>query len=113
MKLYLDTNILIFSLLNQGELSIETNELIQDYSNVLQTSTTCVHEMIHLCQIGKLEEGKKKRNKIRPEDILAMLNDSGVHIVPVSERHLSVYAKLPLLTEHREILQTALSSLKQ
>lgn len=102
MKIYLDTNILIFLLTNQDELSVGTKELISDYANVLQTSTVCVHELIHLCQIGKLEEGKRKRDRIRPENIQALLDRSCIRIVPVTERHLDAFASLPLYEEHRD-----------
>ena len=78
MKIYLDTNILIFLLTNQDELSANTQRLIGDYANVLQTSSVCVHELIHLCQIGKLEEGKRKKDR------------------------LNVYASLPLHEAHRD-----------
>ncbi len=81
MKLYLDTNILIFSLLNREELTLEVKNLMEDYANVLQTSTLCVQELIHLCQIGKLEEGRKKRNMVRAEDILERIENAGIDIV--------------------------------
>ncbi|HIX86138.1 MAG TPA: type II toxin-antitoxin system VapC family toxin [Candidatus Parabacteroides intestinigallinarum] len=104
MKLYLDTNILVFSFLNREELSIEVKELMEGYANILQTSILCVHELIHLCQIGKLEEGKKKRRNVmlRPEEILERIEDVGIEIVPVSKRHLSVYASLPLMDDHKD-----------
>lgn len=102
MKIYLDTNILIFLLTNQDELSANTQRLIGDYANVLQTSSVCVHELIHLCQIGKLDEGKRKRNHIRPEEIQALLDESEIRIVPVTQQHLNVYASLPLHEAHRD-----------
>ena len=89
MKIYLDTNILIFLLTNQDELSANTQRLIGDYANVLQTSSVCVHELIHLCQIGKLEEGKRKKDRIRPENIQGVSGKSmwvGInHRKPVEE----------------------------
>ena len=102
MKIYLDTNILIFLLTNQDELSANTQRLIGDYANVLQTSSVCVHELIHLCQIGKLEEGKRKKDRIRPENIQALLDRSCIRIVPVTQQHLNVYASLPLHETHRD-----------
>lgn len=52
---YLDTNILVFLLEKRNdEISKEVGKVIMDYGNLLYTSTVCVHELIHLFQIGKL-----------------------------------------------------------
>lgn len=107
MRLYLDTNILIFTLLNPDELTMEVKNEILDYKNILLTSTVCVEEMIHLCQIGKLDEGgqkkkKKKQSGLQAEDIVQKVRDARIEIVPVSEQHLETYATLPLEDDHRD-----------
>ena len=50
MRLYLDTNILIYFLYNRDELSDDVKMILFDYSNILLTSFVCVHELIHLCK---------------------------------------------------------------
>ncbi len=56
MRLYLDTNILVALLTKQDDkLDNDTLELVTDYSNVLYTSTVCIHELIHLRKIGKVK----------------------------------------------------------
>ena len=104
MRLYLDTNILIFTLLNLDELTMEVKNEIFDYENILLTSTVCVEEMIHLCQIGKLDEGKKKKKQsgLQAEEIVHKVRDARIEIVPVSEQHLETYAALPLEGDHRD-----------
>lgn len=59
MKIYLDTNIVLFFLFKQEELSIKVSNMLFDYSNILLTSTVCVDELIHLCQIEKIGNNKK------------------------------------------------------
>lgn len=54
MRLYLDTNILVFLLCDKTSLSKDVLELIFDYSNTLYTSVICVQELIHLFQLGKV-----------------------------------------------------------
>ena len=54
MRLYLDTNILVFLLGDHQSLDKDVLGMIFDYSNTLYTSTTCVHELIHLFQIKKI-----------------------------------------------------------
>ncbi len=53
MRLFLDTNILVFFLYDRYKLCADEKERLFDYLNVLYTSTVCVQELIHLCQIGE------------------------------------------------------------
>lgn len=94
MRLFLDTNILVFFLYDPNELCTDVKECLFDYSNTLFTSTVCVQELIHLCQIGKIsQEGNS---------ILNALNETGVSIEQVSAKHLSELATLPLHDDHRD-----------
>lgn len=94
MKLLLDTNIVAFLLFNKDELHADVVNLLNDYSNTLYTSSVCVHELIHLCQIGKV--------KAAPEAVIREVGDAGVSIVPAGERHLTTLASLPLYDDHRD-----------
>ena len=94
MRLSLDTNILVFFLYDQDELCSDVKEILFDYSNTLFTSSICVHELIHLCQIGKI--GKDSNQ------ILALMNDIGIKIEPVTQKHLSALTSLPLMGDHRD-----------
>lgn len=99
MRFYLDTNILIFSVLNPEELSRDTREILNDYSNILLTSNICIHEFIHLAQIGKLGKGKQS---IEPITVLKTISDAGIEIIPVSRLHLRQFATLPFHGDHRD-----------
>lgn len=103
MKVYLDTNILIFALMDDDELSADVKAIMDDCSNLMYTSSVCIHEAIHLCQIGKLENTRKKKARtIRPEVIMQMVKDFGIEIIPVSCHHLAVYASMPIDEDHRD-----------
>lgn len=100
MRYYLDTNILAFLILgNDDDLSVDTIALLNDYSNQLLTSGVCIHELIHLCQIGKLGD---KHHFAKSIDIVEMIKSAGIEIVSVCERHLQEFAMLPMCENHRD-----------
>ena len=91
MKVYLDTNILSFLLREEPDsISRDVSAMIMDYSHLLCTSTVCVHELIHLVQIGKLSVGRKGRE------------ESPTAIEEWLERHLKQLASLPIQGDHRD-----------
>lgn len=101
MRLYLDTNILIFFLFQPDDLSNHVSQILLDYANILLTSTVCVDEVIHLCQIGKINYGGKK-DAISAKDIIASIEGIGIDIISVSKKHLQQVAALPLFEGHRD-----------
>ncbi len=102
MRLYLDTNILVFLLGDQPSLSDDVQELIFDYSNTLHTSSVCVHELIHLFQIGKITWKKQDGKRCEATDILEDLHSMYIDILPVTEKNLETYASLPIMRDHRD-----------
>lgn len=91
MRLFLDTNILVFFIFDHEELCADVKEYLFDYSNPLFTSTVCVQELIHLCQIGKIGGTKKKKNVVGANDILPWIKNMDIKI-----------ASLPLHNDHRD-----------
>lgn len=103
MRYYLDTNILAFLLQKQrNELHPNTISIIEDYSNVLITSSVCVAELIHLCHIEKVFNDSRKRTLESAEAILPWLKEMWIEIVPVNDLHLHHYAALSLRDDHRD-----------
>lgn len=102
MRYYLDTNILIYMLnRNSNELSRDVVAILMDYSNTFRTSTVCVHELIHLFQIGKVPLKRNGKNADISE-FSEWLKNMGIDIVPVSVKHLEKLASLPLMDDHRD-----------
>lgn len=101
MRVYLDTNILAFLLLDNGEVSDDVQVILDDYDNALMTSVVCADELIHLCQIGKIPVNKKGIIK-SPKDITEWLEGNGIQIVGVNKNHLDVVAGLHLYDDHRD-----------
>ncbi|MCD8289834.1 MAG: type II toxin-antitoxin system VapC family toxin [Prevotella sp.] len=106
MRLYLDTNIVIF-MLNKDEKSIDddTQKMLLDDGNVLFTSAICVQEIVHLTQTGNLFADKKKKKrqyKSQPFDIIDRVKALGIEIVPINELHLRKLQTLPIVHDHRD-----------
>lgn len=98
MRYLLDTNILVFFFTAPAELHRDIRYIIDDYESQLYTSSVCVQELIHLIQIGKVQH--KCFKKI--EDIFMYMQQAGIHIAPITEKHLREYANLPLDLDHRD-----------
>ncbi len=102
MKLYLDTNILVYILLKrEDDIHRDVHALLSDYSNTLSTSSICVAELIHLFQIGKVTWGRKNNHQTSHR-LVENLKDMNIEIVPITEQHLQAYDALPLHEEHRD-----------
>ena len=96
MRYYLDTNILVYIITkDKDNLSHEVTEIIRDFSNQLFTSSVCVHEIIQLLQIGKIDSSKHE--KYNAQDIFKYLDEFGVDIVFANKRHLETMAAMPAL----------------
>ncbi len=103
MKVYLDTNMLYFLLLkNDDDISPAVTSILGDYQTVLSTSSVCVHELIHLCHIGKIPVGKKKSTLKNAHDVLSWLYDMNIGIVTVTDKHLDEYSDLPFYDDHKD-----------
>ena len=102
MRLYLDTNILIFLLNEKKSLDNNVLEILFDYSNVFYTSTVCVHELIHLSQIGKILWKKQNGKPFIAEDVLGSLHEMSIEIKTITEKHLAQYASLPIIKDHHD-----------
>lgn len=102
MRYYIDTNILVFLITEQrDEISPDVQSLISDYGNIMQTSTVCVQELIHLYQIGKLPF---RRRSHQPDagEIVGWLDAAGIDVSPICREHLQRYSELPLYDDHHD-----------
>ncbi len=102
MRYYIDTNILVFLVTGQkDEIHPDVKEIIFDYENLMQTSSVCVQELIHLCQIDKLTFNKGE-NAPSANEIVGWLDEMGINVLPVNKTHLQRYSELSVLSDHRD-----------
>jgi PIN domain nuclease of toxin-antitoxin system len=99
MRYYLDTNILVFVLgYNRDELSTQTLDILEDYSNRFYLSTVVIREMILLYKEGKLGHLKYKTY----QDLFIVIDELGYEIKPVVKKHLFSYAELSQAESHKD-----------
>ncbi len=100
MRMYLDTNILIYLLTGRDyEIDNDAMELLTDSSNLLFTSPVCVHEFIYLRQSGKISVSKDWK---KDTDVVQRLTDFGIEITNVTPAHLQAEERLPLIEKHKD-----------
>lgn len=101
MRLYIDTNIIVFLFMGGDDLSMDVRALLDDMDNSIMTSSVCVAEFVHLCQIGKVPISK--RSPINsPEGITTWIEDLGIAIVPLNKDHVRAMSGIPLQGDHRD-----------
>ena len=95
MRYYLDTNIVVFLLVDNDNISRGVFALINDYSNTFYVSTEVIKEVIHLHKRGVIKENRFKTAK----DILNAIERAGIEIKPLNEKHLLKYADMIIPVE--------------
>ena len=100
MRYYLDTNILIFVLLEKmhNQLSSEVRRIIKDCSNRFYVSSVVVREFIHACKTGGIREMHPNSAK----ELFETMEESGIEIVPMNKHHLLQYAALETVSGHKD-----------
>ena len=98
MRYLIDTNIVLFVLTDQEQLTRETEDILNDYNNQIYVPAEAIKELIHLYQSGKLEVRKWKIAR----DIVDFIKDANFEIKSPREEHLKTLADLPLLPDHKD-----------
>lgn len=100
MKIYLDTNILIYMLAGESDnIDGDTWMLLTDPENLLCTSTVCMQELIYLKQKGKVFPEKRRRGERADLSLVDRVARLGIDIIPFNEYHLRQLEQLPLLKD--------------
>lgn len=102
MRYYLDTNTLVFVLLDRKQLESHVRDITSDLGNAFYVSSACAQELIHLCQADRLGYLVGRKKRLEAEDALERIRDSGIVIVPINETHLASLATLPFFSDHHD-----------
>ena len=104
----LDTNILVFMISGDSEsFSNEIKNILDDFSNQLNTSVFAVSELIQLYRIGKV---KTKKYKSEAEIIEALEQEFYIKTLPFSFEHSKILAKLKIADGHNDPFDHAIIS---
>jgi len=99
MRSYLNTNILLFVLLNKSdELDNKVTDILDDYSNLFFVSTVAIKEIILLYKKGEF----KKSNYKTYRDLFDTIEELNYEIIPVTKKHLFVYAELETAEDYKD-----------
>jgi tRNA(fMet)-specific endonuclease VapC len=97
----LDTNIIIFFITNRfkEDVSSDIKSILQDYSNILYTSSVSVLELLQLCRIGKVKLAKG----VKPEHLSTIIeSDFNIKIQPFTTQNLHTLSKLSISEGHND-----------
>ncbi|GHT16035.1 twitching motility protein PilT [Bacteroidia bacterium] len=93
----LDTNVVLFFLIERDELSLRVRNITEDYNNVFYVSMISVVEMTHLVKAGKFRKKWKS-----PEEIMPALAEANFILLPIKPEHLDAYARLQATQGHND-----------
>jgi len=106
VRYLLDTNILVFLLLNQEELSPRARAIVKDYSNLLYTSSVCIVELLQLYRIRKVEQVYKTTDAL----LCALTKELYVEVLPFGKRQINTLMKLSIAPGHNDPFDHAVIS---
>jgi PIN domain nuclease of toxin-antitoxin system len=99
MRYLIDSNILIYYIADNEQLTAEVKDILTDYGNQIYVPSRCVEELIHLRQCGRINvKGWKSA-----EDIVDFITDDlQFGIKHTGDDHLRTLARLPMLSDHKD-----------
>ncbi|OYU83818.1 MAG: toxin PIN [Flavobacterium sp. BFFFF2] len=96
----LDTNILVYVLLSEFDnLSNDSKIILNDYDNLLFTSSLSVMEILQLLRIKKI---KAKKYQTPTELFSAIEKEFYIKIVPFAKEHVQTLARLQIPADHND-----------
>ncbi|MCL2739496.1 MAG: type II toxin-antitoxin system VapC family toxin [Bacteroidales bacterium] len=99
MRFYLDTNVLIYVLMQEDDsISREVQRILDDYSNRFYVSSVVVRELIHAYKNGGIKDNDIKS----VNDLFDAMDKSEIEIVPMNKHHLLQYAALDVVSGHKD-----------
>ncbi|MGC4128254.1 MAG: type II toxin-antitoxin system VapC family toxin [Bergeyella sp.] len=107
MRYLLDTNIVVYVISNDYEISNDTQSILEDYSSLLFMSSVSLIELAQLFRIGKI---KSKKYKSSTEMTKAIEEEFGIKILPFAKEHGITLTKLDIAENHNDPFDHAIIS---
>ena len=99
MRYYLDTNVLIYVLMQDFDsISRDVEHLLDDHSNLFYVSSVAVRELIHAYKTNGIKDSGLKSVKT----LFDTMENMGIEIVPMNKYHLLKYAELDTAAGHKD-----------
>lgn len=106
-RFLLDTNVLVFILINPESISCDVDLILKDFSNQLYTSSITISELIHLHKINKIQS---KDYKSASEIQEAIEKEFYIEILPFNKIHTKTLANLTIAENHNDPFDHAIIS---
>ena len=102
----LDTNILVFLVLDQEELSPMVRDIVDDYSSMLCTSAVCIVELLQLYRIRKIRPKYKTAGAL----LAALVDKFSLEILSFGEKQIKALTELYVAPGHNDPFDHAVIS---
>lgn len=97
MNLLIDTQILIWWLLDDPKLNLSIRELLARLENTIHVSQISLIEIAIKQKLGKLPE-----LDVPITTLAELIESDGFILLPIEVGHIQAYANIPLLANHRD-----------
>lgn len=98
MRCLIDTNILIFAVIDNSSLDSDTSAILSDYENIIYVSSASIFEALHLFQNKRIKTKFKTANDF----LRAIEIDFNPRILHTKAEHFTTYANLPIVEGHND-----------
>lgn len=98
MRYLIDTNILIFILIDKHYIDSNVKHLLSEYNNVFYVSSSSIFEALHLFQTGRIAPKQKTSDEFLKE-IKTVYN---LQILHTKTEHFDTFAKLAAVPGHND-----------
>lgn len=99
MRALIDTNILLFFILDKEQLTKKVQDILDDYSNELYIASESIREIVELLRAGKIHFDEWKPAK---KVIDYIKNETPIIIKYAKEEHYKTYSELPWFDDHKD-----------
>lgn len=98
MRYLIDTNILIFILIDKHYIDTNVKHLLSDYNNVIYVSSSSIFEALHLFQTGRIAP----KQKTADEFLTALKTVYNLQILHTKTEHFDTFSRLPKVSGHND-----------
>ena len=98
MRYLIDTNILVFAVIDSSNLDRDTSAILSDYENIIYVSAVSIFEALHLYENKRI----KTRFKTADEFLKAIEIDFNPRILHTKAEHFATYAELSVVEGHND-----------
>lgn len=98
MRYLIDTNILIFLLIDNEFIDKNVRYILSDYNNDVYVSSSSIFEIVHLFQNNRISTKIKTA-----KDLLTTIEEEfNLKVIHTKKEHFETFAKLPIIKGHND-----------